>query len=123
MSESLRDSAISSFNEALELIQKDQNEEALKALEKAEEAAGQAKANDIFLYVQTLKAHLMQTAGVYEEALKIHYLALKAIEELLSKDPDNELYQSILQMNLDEIFTLGNLFYNMGRFLQAKNCY
>lgn len=37
MSESLRDSAISSFNEALELIQKDQNEEALKALEQAEE--------------------------------------------------------------------------------------
>ena len=65
----------------------------------------------------------MQILGAYEEALKIHSLALKATEELLSKDPDNELYQSSLQMNLDEIFTLGNRFYNMGRFLQAKNCY
>ncbi len=57
MSESLRDLAISSFNEAYERIQKDQNEEALIALEKAEEAANQAKANDIFLYIQTLKGH------------------------------------------------------------------
>jgi len=123
MSESLRDSAITSFNEALELMQKGQNKEALKALEKAEEAADQAEAYDIFLYIQALKGHLMQAIGAYEEALNIHSLILKAAEELLSKDPDNELYQSILQMNLDGIINLGNLFYNMGRFLQAKNYY
>jgi tetratricopeptide (TPR) repeat protein/predicted amidohydrolase len=123
MSESLRDSAINSFNEALELMEKNQNEEALIALEKAEEAARHEEAIDIFLYVQTLKGHLMQIVRAYEEALNIHSFVLKATEELLSKDPDNKLYQSILQMNLDEIITLGNLFYNMGRFLQAKNCY
>ncbi len=123
MSESLRDSAVNHLKEALELMQKNQNEVALKALEKAEEAADQAEEYDIFLYIQALKGHLMQAIGAYEEALNIHSLVLKAAEELLSKDPDNELYQSILQMILDEIMTLGNLFYNMGRFLQAKNCY
>lgn len=65
MLESLRDSAISSYNEALELMQKGQNKEALKALEKAEEAAGQAKEIDIFLYVQTLKGHLMQALLIW----------------------------------------------------------
>ncbi|AKB50452.1 hypothetical protein MSBRW_1199 [Methanosarcina barkeri str. Wiesmoor] len=119
----MRDSAVNHLKEALELMQKNQNEEALKALEKAEEAARHEKTNDIFLYVQTLKGHLMQAVGAYEEALNIHSLALKIAEELISTDPDNELYQSILQMNLDEIITLGNILYNTGRFLQAKNCY
>ena len=122
MSESLRDSA-RLFNEAIALMQKGKPEEALKELEKAEKAALEVEAYDIFLYAQTLKGRIMQILGAYEEALKIHSLALKATEELLSKDPDNELYQSNLQMNLDEIFTLGNSFYNIGRFLQAKNCY
>ncbi len=121
MSESLRDSAVRSFSkESLDLMQKGKPEEALKELEKAEESAQKAEANDIFLYVQTIKGHLMQTLGAYEEALKIHTFSLKATEELLSTDSDNELYQSILQMNLDAIGTLGNLFYNMGRFLQDK---
>ncbi len=123
MSESLRDSAINYFNEALELMVKNQNKEALEVLEKAEEAAYQTKANDIFRYVQSLKGHLLQTLGEYEEALNLHSLAIKAAEELFVTDPDNEFYQSIIQMNLDEIITLGNLFYNTGRFLQAKNCY
>src|SRR5690606_31882895 len=123
MSESLRDSAENHLIEALELMHKDQIQEALKTLGKAEEAAYQAKANDISLYVQTLKGHLMQTIGAYDEALKIHSLALIAAEELLSKNPDSESYQSILQMNLDAIGNLGNLFYNMGRFPQTKNCY
>ncbi|AKB55304.1 hypothetical protein MSBR2_0106 [Methanosarcina barkeri 227] len=46
-------------------MQKGQNKEALKALEKAEEAAGQAKEIDIFLYVQTLKGHLMQALLIW----------------------------------------------------------
>mgnify|MGYP000889073102 FL=1 len=65
----------------------------------------------------------MQVIGAYEEALNIHSFAIEVAEELLINDPDNEFYQSILQMNLDEIITLGNLFYNTGLFLQAKNCY
>ena len=54
MSESLRDSAISLVNEALELMEIDHDREALKTLEKAKEAADKAEANDIFLYIQTL---------------------------------------------------------------------
>ena len=65
----------------------------------------------------------MQISSAYEEALKIHTLSLKATEDLLSKDPDNKFYQSNLQMNLKDIFTLENIFSNMGRFLQAKSCY
>ncbi|KKH45202.1 hypothetical protein EO93_14085 [Methanosarcina sp. 1.H.A.2.2] len=119
----MRDSAIDHFNETISLMQKGQPREALEELEKAEEAAKRAKTNDILLNVQTLKGLIMQTIGAYEEALKIHSLALKATEELLSKDPGNKSYQSNLQMNLDEIFKIGNHFYKMGRFLQAKNCY
>ncbi len=123
MSGHLRDLAERHFQKTLFLMQKCKPEEALKELEKAEEAAKRAKANDILLNAHTLKGRIMQTVGAYEEALEIHVLSLKAAEEFLSKDPDNKLYQSSFQMNLDEIFTLGNLFYNTGRFLQAKNCY
>ena len=120
MSESWRDSAVNNLNEALSLMQEGKHKEASKKLEQAEEASLKAEAYDIFLYVQTKKGHLMQILGAYEESLKIHSVTLKATEELLSKDPDNELYQSIFQMNLDAIGTLGNLFYNTGRFLQAR---
>jgi len=118
----LRDSAERHFQKTLSLMQKGRSKEALKELGKAEETAKRAKANDILLNAQALKGHIMQTVGAYEEALKIHVLSLKAAEELLSKDPDNKHYQSSLQMNIDAIGTLGNLFYNTGHFLQAKSC-
>ena len=123
MSEGLRDSAVDHLNEALELLQEGKYKEALEKLEKAEEISRQAEADDIFLYIQTIKGYLMQNLGDYEEALKIHTLSLKASEELLSKDYGNELSLLIIQLNLDAIGTLGNIFYEMGRFLQAKNCY
>jgi tetratricopeptide (TPR) repeat protein len=65
----------------------------------------------------------MQILGEHEEALKIHSFTLKITEKILLEDPDNEFYQSIFQMNLNSVGTLRNLFYNMGRFLQVKNCY
>ncbi|MDR7665466.1 tetratricopeptide repeat protein [Methanosarcina sp. Z-7115] len=123
MSESLRDSAKRHLKKASQLVQKEKNTEALIELEKAEEAVKRVKANDILLYAQTLKGCIMQTVGAYEEALKIHSLALKKTDEFLSKDPDNKLCQSSFQMNLDAVFDIGNIFYEMGRFRQAKNCY
>jgi tetratricopeptide (TPR) repeat protein len=123
MSEGLRDLSIKHLNEALKLMEEGKHKEASKELEQAEEASLQAEAYDVFLYVQTEKGHLMQTLGAYEEALKIHSLTLKTSEELISKNLDNEFFQSIFQMNLDDIFALGNFFYNNGRFIQAKNCY
>ncbi len=104
-------------------MQKGKFTEALKELEKAEEDAQQAKAGDIFLSLQTIKGQLMQTLGEHEEALKIYSFAIKTAEDLLSKDPDNEYYQSSLQMNFDAIFTLGNLSHSMGLFLEAKDFY
>lgn len=74
-------------------------EEALKELELAEKDANKAKANDIFLNVQTIKGHIIRALGEYEEALKIHVLSLKAIEESLFKDPANEFYQGICGTN------------------------
>ncbi|MHB8100775.1 MAG: tetratricopeptide repeat protein [Methanosarcina sp.] len=81
MSRSLRDSAERSFQKALQLAQKSQFEEALKELEKAEEAVN-----------------------------------------TLLKYAENEFIQESFQMNLKNVFTLGTLFYNMGRFPQAKKC-
>ena len=123
MSGHLRDSAVKYLNEAFELMQEGKYKEALEELEKADEAAQKAEANDIYLYVQTIKGQLMQTTGAFEEALKIHIFSLKSAEELISKDHEKEPYNSIFQMNLNAIFELGSLFYNMEHFLQAKNCY
>ena len=99
------------------------SKKALETLKKAEDAAMKAKEGDLLLYVQTVKGHLMQNLGEYEEALKIHIITLKILEEILSKDHCDEIYLPILQMNLKYIFELGNIFYNMGRFLEAKSCY
>lgn len=54
--------------------------------------------------------------------MKIYRCTLKVTEEFLSKGLNDELYQSIFQLNFDAIFNLGNLSYSMGLFLQAKNC-
>jgi len=122
MSGRLRDSAERSIKKTLSLMKKGKPEDALKELEKAEEAANKAKANDILLNIQTLKGCIMQTLEAYEEAFKIHVISIKITKELLLKDPYNKTYQSSIQMNLAAIGNLGNLFYSMGRLLQAKNC-
>jgi tetratricopeptide (TPR) repeat protein len=112
-----------SFSKAIKLIQKGKNKEALVELRKAEEAAKKAKANDILLQVQSTKGHLMQTLGAYEEALIIYFHIIKVAEEVLSKDPNDEHYKSILQINLEPVFVLGGIFHNIGNFIQAKNCF
>lgn len=43
----------------------------------------------------------MRNIGEYEKSLRLHALSLKSTERALSKDPENELYQSILNINLD----------------------
>ncbi len=123
MSRLLRDSAERHVKKAIQLMQKDDQENALKELELAEKDAKKAKANDIFLNAQTIKGYIIRVLGAYEEALKIHVLSLKAIEESLFKDPANEFYQSIFQANLEEIGTLSDIFHSTGHFLQAKSCY
>jgi tetratricopeptide (TPR) repeat protein/predicted amidohydrolase len=82
MSESLRDSAINPYNKALELIEKDQDNEFLEVLEKAENTA-----------------------------------------KILLNDPENEFFQTNLEMNFSNAFTLGNFLYDLRRFPQAQNFY
>ncbi len=118
-----RGSAKKHFEKTLSLTKKGKLKEAALELEKAEEAAQKSEAYDIFLSLQIVKGHLKQTSGEYGEAQKIHSLALKAAEDALTKDPENEFYQSILQTNLEAIFALGGIFHTMGRFPQSKNCY
>ncbi|WP_229395029.1 tetratricopeptide repeat protein [Methanosarcina sp. DH1] len=58
--------------------------------------------------------------GRYEEALK-ELEKDEEIAKLLLKDPKNEFYQSNLQKSFDDVFTLGYLLCDMGRFLQAQS--
>ena len=78
MSKRLRDSAERHIQKTISLMQESKNKEALKELEKAEEASLKAKAYDFSLSIQTIKGHLMQISGAYEEALKIHTHFLKS---------------------------------------------
>jgi tetratricopeptide (TPR) repeat protein len=82
MSRRLSDSAERRFQKVLSLIQKGKSVEALKELEKAEEAA-----------------------------------------KLRLKDPENEFYQTNLQMNFTNVFNLGYFLQSTGRFSQAQNFY
>lgn len=123
MSRYLRDLAKRHIENASKLMQKGKLEEALKEIEKVEKFAKQAKANDIYLNGQIIKGRLMQKLGNYEEALQIHTISLKATDELLSNDPNNENLKSILNENLDAVVFLGILFYNTGRFSKAEKCY
>jgi tetratricopeptide (TPR) repeat protein len=114
----MRGIATKRFEKTLSLTKKGKLKEALIELEKAEEAAKKADAYDLYLSLQTVKGHIMQNSGEPEEAMKIYSFALEAAEDVLSKDPDNEFYQSMVKTNLEAIFTLGGIFHSMGRFLQ-----
>ncbi len=122
-SEQLREEAGKNLQETLNLMQNGQLEEALEFLQKAEEAAQKAEANETLFYALSIKGQLMQMLGRYEEALKFYSIASNASVKLLSKYPRNKHCLSNIQMNLYNIGNLGNLFFNKGRFLKAKNCY
>jgi CHAT domain-containing protein/Tfp pilus assembly protein PilF len=123
MSYGLKDISIKHLNEASKMMNEGKIQEASTNLKIAEETSLKAKAYDVFLFVQDRKEQLMYNLNAYDEALKIHSSTLKIIEGLLSKNPDNELYQSFLHNNLYAILSLGYFFYKMGRFTQAKNCF
>jgi len=99
----LKEVAITHFNESLCLMQAGRYEEALEELENAEKAAKGAKADCFFLYFRIIKGQLMRSIGEYERSLRPHALSLKSTERALSKEPENELYQSILHINRDAI--------------------
>mgnify|MGYP000904633697 CR=1 FL=1 len=123
MSRFLRDSAERHFQKASQLLQKKKHKEALKELEKADEAAKKAKADDLLLKILSLKGQLMLTLEELDKAIKVYEYALGINTDLFTKYSDNDFFRSSLEANLKNIGNLGNTFGNFGNFSQAKNCY
>jgi Uncharacterized protein conserved in bacteria len=123
MSRLLRDLAERHFQKALQLLQKKKHKEALKELEKADEAAKKAKADDLLLKILSFKGQLMLTLEELDKAIKVYEYVLSINTDLFMKYPDNDFFRSSLETNLKNIGNLGNTFGNFGNVSQAKNCY
>jgi|GEM_PF-911099 len=119
----LKQLAKNHISKVFELLEDGKQNEALKELEIVEDIAWKAKTGDILLFVLAIKADLMVVLGAHEEALNIYKIYLKIDDDTFFKFLGDEIYRSILQMNLDDVFNLGCIFYNMGCFLQAENCF
>ncbi len=121
--EQLREEAGKYFQETLTLMQNGQPEKALESLQKAEEAAQKAKANDILIHTLNIRGQLMLTLGALDEVLRVCGFASNFFAEILSKDPENKFFQRSLQMNLNNIDTAGNLYSKACHFPEAKKSY
>lgn len=123
MSRHLRDLAERHYKKALSLMQKGKTEEALKTLVIAEEIAQKTEAFDILLPIMNIKGELLLSLGSLDEVLRVCGFASNFFSDILSKDPEDEFCKQSLQMNLNNIGTVGNFYGNAGRFPQAKNAY
>jgi len=121
--EKLREDAVKSFNETLDLMQKGKPEEALESLRKAEKAAHEAKDGAILFHTLKVRGQLLQSLGRLEEALETYTFSLITSEKLLSGDPENKLYIDAFHMNLNNIGNLGNIFQRLGDFSSSRQCY
>lgn len=122
-SEQLIEEAVKYFNEALDLIRAEKSQEALESIEKAEKAANTAKDEAILLHILKLRGKVLESTGKLKEALETYTFALKTNEKLLETDSENELYLDTLEMNLNNIGNLGNLFRRIGNFQSSKISY
>ena len=122
-SEQLREEAVKHFNESLDLIRSEKLEKSLEPLQKAEEAAREAQSDVILLHVLKLRGQILEYLGRLEEALEIYTFALKTNEKFLERDPENELFLDILEMDLNSIGNLGNKFRGIGNFQFSKRSY
>ncbi|MFY1112638.1 MAG: tetratricopeptide repeat protein [Methanosarcinaceae archaeon] len=121
--EKLREEAGNYFQETLNLMRSGKPEKALESLQKAEEAAQQAKADDILLHVMNIRGQLMLSIGALDEALEICGHASNLFAEILTQNPENDFVLQCLQMNLNNVGIAGNHFESMGHFPQAKDAY
>src|SRR5665647_3180219 len=130
MSKILRDSAGRSIKKTLLLMQKGKPEEALKGLEKAEEAAkillndlenefSQANLQMNFHNVFNL-GYFLQITGRFPQAQYFYELSFLISQKLLETDPENVVYQSNVGETLNN---LGTLLSAMGRIEEAKERY
>ncbi len=122
-SEQSTEKAVKRFNESLDLIQVGKLEEALEFLPKAENAAYEAGNDAVLLHTLKLRGQILESLGRLEEALETYTFALKTNEELLETDPEDELYLDFLQMNLNNIGNLGNMFWRTGNSQSSKQSY
>jgi len=122
-SEQLAEKAVKNFNESLKLVQAGKLEEALESLQEAEQVAREADDDTILLHALKSKGQILETLGRLEEALEAYTYALKTNEEFLESDSRNELYFTLLQVNMNNIGNLGNLFRKMGNSQASKQSY
>lgn len=121
--EKLREEAVKYFNKTIDLMQEGKPEESLEYLQKAENAAQEAKNGAILFHTLKARGQILQSLGRLEEAMEIYAYTLKTSEKLLSKDPENKLYTDTLRLNLNNIGNLGNIFQGTGNFALSKQCY
>ncbi|MGB9928441.1 MAG: tetratricopeptide repeat protein [Methanosarcina sp.] len=80
------------IHSAVSQIKKGKLDKALETLDKAENAARKAKANDALYYVLFTRGSILYTASKYDEALETYEKTLIVGEELLKTDPENPDY-------------------------------
>lgn len=119
----LIEKAANRFNESLRLVQAGKLEEALESLQEAEKIAREAENDAVLLHALKSKGQILETLGRLDEALETYTFALKINEKLLETDPKNELYLTLLQMNMNNIGNLGNLFRQTGNSQASKESY
>ncbi|AAM29827.1 tetratricopeptide repeat protein [Methanosarcina mazei] len=119
----LREEAVKHFNRTIDLMQEGKPEESLEALQKAENAAQEAKSDAILFHTLKARGQILQSLGRLEEALDTYVFSLKISYKLLSEDPGNELYKDTIRLNLNNIGNLGNIFQRAGNFILSKQCY
>jgi tetratricopeptide (TPR) repeat protein len=121
--ERLREEAVKNFNRSVDLMQEGKPEESLESLQKAENAAQEAKSEAILFHTLKARGQILQSLGRLEEAMDTYAFSLETSEKLLSEDPENELYADTIRLNLNNLGNLGNIFQRMGSFALSKQCY
>ena len=121
--EKLREEAVKYFNESVDLMQEGKPEESLESLQKAESAAREAKSGAILFHTLKARGQILQSLGRLEEAMETYAFSLESSYNLLSEDPENELYTNTIRLNLNNLGNLGNIFQRMGNFPLSKQCY
>ncbi|MGB9927740.1 MAG: tetratricopeptide repeat protein [Methanosarcina sp.] len=121
--EKLREEAVACFNKTLDLMQEGETEKALESLERAEKIAQEIKDGVILFHTLKARGQLLQILGRFEEALEIYTFSLRMNEKFLVTYPENKLYLDTLQMNLNNIGHLGNLFQKDGKNELSQQAY
>ena len=117
MSENLKGEAWQHIEKANSQFNRGQYTDALATLAKAEQLARKTKAQDVLSAVYGTKAIVLQSKGMFDEALNLHTSALNIQEELAKIDPFFNTWVATTLNNL------GTLLKNMGRPEDAKTRY